>query len=99
MGAAPVADFRRLSLTRAAHEAVAANLDLAAEDRRVAAGRQIVRESRAVLRPRVSATGVAEQIDLDERLLVTLERADHTAAGEIYGSRFYRVYRALLLAS
>ena len=36
--------------------------------------------------------------DLDERLLVTLERADHTAAGEIYGSRFYRVYRAVLLA-
>ncbi len=36
--------------------------------------------------------------DLDQRLLVTLERADQTAASEIYGSRFYRVYRALLLA-
>ena len=65
LGAAPVDGVRRLSLTRAAHEAVAANLDLAAEDRRVAAGRQIVRESRAVLRPRASMTGVAEQIDPD----------------------------------
>ncbi len=65
VGAAPVAGVRRLSLTRAAHEAVAANLDLAAEDLRVAAGRQIVRESRAALRPRVSATGVAERIDPD----------------------------------
>ena len=60
----PVAE-RRLSLETVAREAVAANLDLAADERRVAAGRHIVRESRAVLRPRVSMSGVAEQIDPD----------------------------------
>ena len=62
---APPTAARRLSLVTAAQEAVAANLDLAADERRVAAGRQIVRESRAVLRPRVSASGFAEQIDPD----------------------------------
>ena len=44
---------------------MAANLDLAADDRRVAAGRQIVRESRAALRPQISVSGIAEQIDPD----------------------------------
>ena len=62
---APPAAERRLSLVTAVREAVAANLDLAADERGVAAGRQIVRESRAVLRPRVSASAVAEQIDPD----------------------------------
>lgn len=36
--------------------------------------------------------------ELDESLLVALERADLTAAGEVYDSRLYRTYRALLLA-
>lgn len=63
--AAPAPAVRRLSLTQAAHEALAANLDLAADDRRVAAGRQFLRESRAALRPQVSASGVAERIDPD----------------------------------
>ena len=62
---APPAVARRLSLVAAAQEAVAANLDLAAAARGVAAGRQIVRESRAVLRPHVFASGVAEQLDRD----------------------------------
>ena len=65
---APPAAARRLSLVEAAREAVAANLDLAADERRVAAGRQIVRESRAALRPRVSASAVAEQIDPDRAM-------------------------------
>lgn len=62
---APPAGARRLSLVTAAQEAVSANLDLAADERSVAAGRQTVRESRAVLRPRVSASGVAQRIDPD----------------------------------
>ena len=35
---------------------------------------------------------------LDEKLVVALERAELTAAGEAYGGRLYRAYRALLLA-
>ncbi len=62
---APPAGGRRLSLVTAAREAVAANLDLAADGQHVAAGRQIVRESRAGLRPHVFASAVAERIDLD----------------------------------
>ena len=35
---------------------------------------------------------------LDEKLLVALERAELTSAGEAYDGGFYRVYRSLLLA-
>lgn len=61
----PPVSRRRLSLTAAAREAVQANLDLAAEDRGVAAGRQLVREARSRHRPRVFLEGVAQQIDED----------------------------------
>ena len=47
---------RRLSLAAAAHEAVSANVDLAAFDRFVAAGRQAVQAARAALRPQVTAS-------------------------------------------
>ncbi len=56
---------RRLSLASAAREAVAANLDLLAADRSVAAGRQAVRAAGAALRPQVTASGGAETIDRD----------------------------------
>ena len=56
---------RRLSLASAAREAVAANLDLLAADRSVAAGRQAVRAAGAALRPQVTASGSAETIDRD----------------------------------
>ena len=56
---------RRLSLLSAAREAVAANLDLAAADRSVAAGRQVARAARAALRPQIAASGGAETIDRD----------------------------------
>ena len=62
---APPVAGGHLSLATAAREALAANLDLAADERGMAAGRQSVRESRAVLRPRVSTSGVAERIDPD----------------------------------
>ncbi len=61
----PPAAGRRLSLVMAAREAVAANLDLAADERHVAAGRQTVRESRAGLRPRLFASAAAQRIDPD----------------------------------
>ena len=56
---------RRLSLAAAAREAVTANLDLAADDLLLAAGRQIVRGARAARRPRVSLSGMTRQIDMD----------------------------------
>ena len=62
---APPPATRRLSLSVAAREAVAANLDLAAEDRFVAVGRQVVRGARAARRPQVSLWGMTQQIDTD----------------------------------
>ena len=51
---------RCLSLASAAREAVSADLDLAAFDQVLAAGRQTVRTARAALRPRVTASAVTE---------------------------------------
>ena len=51
---------RYLSLASAAREAVSANLDLAAFDHVVAAGRQTVRTARSVLRPQITASAVTE---------------------------------------
>ena len=62
---APPAAARRLSLAAAVREAVAANLDLAADDRLVAAGRQIVRGTRAAHRPRIALSAATRQINLD----------------------------------
>ncbi len=56
---------RRLTLSAAAQEAVAANLDLLAADRFVAAGDQERRIARAAWYPQVSAAGLAETIDRD----------------------------------
>lgn len=63
--AEPVNVGRRLSLASAAREAVAANLDLAAADRSVAAGRQTLRAARAALLPQLTASGGVETIDRD----------------------------------
>ena len=62
---APPPAARRLSLAVTVREAVAANLDLAADDRLVAAGKQVVRGARAARRPQVSLSGLTEQIDTD----------------------------------
>ena len=59
----PPPAVRRLSLAVAAREALAANLDLAAEDRAVAAGREIVRTARAAHRPQLSLWGVSQHVD------------------------------------
>ena len=60
---APPPAVRRLSLARAAREAVEANIDLAAEDQSVAAGRESVRSARAAGRPQLSLWGETQQID------------------------------------
>ena len=54
---------RRLDLTSAAREAVAANLDLAVSDETVSAGRQTVRVAGAALLPQISASGLGEMVD------------------------------------
>lgn len=56
---------RRLTLPMAAREAVAANLELLANQRVVAAGDQERRIARSALRPQLSVGGVSEVIDGD----------------------------------
>jgi hypothetical protein len=54
---------RRLTLDSAVREAIKVNLDLAAEDRNVAAGEQVVKEARSVLLPRVDLDAAGQLID------------------------------------
>jgi len=56
---------RRLSLQSAVRESIAANLDLAAENRNVAAGEQAVKQARSVLLPQVDLDAKGEMIDDD----------------------------------
>lgn len=56
---------RRVSLASVAQEAVAVNLDLAAQDRAVAAGAELVREARSALLPQTEIGGTATFIDKD----------------------------------
>ncbi|MBW2392609.1 MAG: TolC family protein [Deltaproteobacteria bacterium] len=56
---------RRLSLESAVREAIAANLDLAAQNRNVAAGEQVVYEARSFLLPRIDLDAQGAVIDDD----------------------------------
>jgi len=56
---------RQLTLSTTVKEALAANLDLAAGRRRVAAGAQVVREARSNLFPQVEVSGTGRLIDKD----------------------------------
>ncbi len=56
---------RKLTLLSAVEEAVSANLDLAVSDRLVAAGRQEVRQARALYYPAVDAASLTTFIDDD----------------------------------
>jgi outer membrane protein TolC len=56
---------RQLSLAEVVRQASQANLDLAAADRTVTAGLEIVRQARANLRPRADVSGQALFIDQD----------------------------------
>jgi ABC-type uncharacterized transport system substrate-binding protein len=56
---------RRLSLQSAVRESIAANLDLAAENRNVAAGEQVVNQARSVLLPQVDLDAQGAVIDDD----------------------------------
>jgi outer membrane protein TolC/ABC-type uncharacterized transport system substrate-binding protein len=54
---------RRLTLDSAVRQAIKANLDLAAENRNVAAGEQGVKEARSVLLPRLDLDAAGQVID------------------------------------
>jgi outer membrane protein TolC len=56
---------RRLSLQSAVREAIAANLDLAAQNRNVAAGEQVVNQARSSLLPQVDLDAQGAMIDDD----------------------------------
>lgn len=56
---------RRLSLESAVREAIAANLDLAAQNRNVAAGEQVVKEARSTLLPQIDLDAQGSLIDDD----------------------------------
>jgi outer membrane protein TolC len=56
---------RRLSLERAVREDIAANLDLAAQNRNVAAGEQVVKEARSSLLPQIDLDAQGAVIDDD----------------------------------
>jgi outer membrane protein TolC len=56
---------RRLSLESAVREAIAANLDLAAQNRNVAAGEQVVNETRSSLLPQIDLDAQGAVIDDD----------------------------------
>ncbi len=72
---------RKISLSAAVKEAVEANLDLAASDREVAAGRQEVRIAKSVLFPQLEISAVGAVID-DDRARASLgTRAERTLAG------------------
>lgn len=78
----PVA-ARRLGLPDAVREALAANLDLAAANRSVAAGRQAVRGARAALLPQVSASSNIDAIDPDRAASSFGLQPAWTAAGSV----------------
>ena len=64
---------RTLSLPAVVRESSLANLDLAAADRTVAAGKQTVREAKSALLPRFDLFGSATQVDRDRASFIIPE--------------------------
>ena len=81
--AGPTEQTRRLSLVSTVREALAANPDVAAASRAVAAGSQTVRAARAALRPQLRASTGAEAIDRDRAESSFGLRPAFTAAGSL----------------
>jgi outer membrane protein len=76
-----VPDIPQISLLKAVNEAVAANLDLAVEEKSVAAGKEEVRIARSVLFPRLDLSAIGVIID-DDRAKASLgSQAERTLAG------------------
>ena len=75
--------FPLLTLREAVERAVDANLDLAAKTRDVAAGAQVVRQARAVLRPQIDAGITGLRIDSDRAGMDFSGQAEQTWTGSL----------------
>ena len=73
----------KLTLSQAVREAVAANLSLAATDRRVAAGAEDVRLARSRLRPRLDLSALGLVIDDDRAAGSFGSQAERTVSGAL----------------
>jgi outer membrane protein len=78
---------RRLSLQSAVRESIAANLDLAAENRNVAAGEQVVKQARSVLLPQVDLDAKGEIIDDDRAEISSGATPERSVTGSVTASQ------------
>jgi outer membrane protein TolC len=78
---------RRLSLQSAVRESIAANLDLAVENRNVAAGEQVVKQARSVLLPQVDLDAKGEMIDDDRAEFSGGGTPERTVTGSVTASQ------------
>ena len=91
---APTGITRRLSLAGVTREALAANLEIMAADRSVAAGRGSVQSARAPLLPQVTALGNYETIDQDRADSTFGIQPEWTAVGAVSVSQLLYSDRA-----
>ncbi len=78
---------RRLSLESAVRESIAANLDLAAQNRNVAAGEQVVKQARSVLLPQVDLDARGEIIDDDRAEISSGATPERSVTGSVTASQ------------
>jgi outer membrane protein TolC len=78
---------RRLSLQSAVRESLAANLDLAVENRNVAAGEQLVKQARSVLLPQVDLDAKGEMIDDDRAEISSGATPERSVTGSVTASQ------------
>jgi outer membrane protein len=74
---------RQLDLYSTVQEAVAANLDLAVQDRTVAAGIQDIKEARSTLLPHIDLSGLGVMIDEDRAEASFGQQAERTVSGSV----------------
>jgi outer membrane protein TolC/ABC-type uncharacterized transport system substrate-binding protein len=72
---------RRISLASAVREAIAANLDFAASDRAVSAGKENIREARSALLPQIDISSEGVIIDRDRAEASLGSQAERTFSG------------------
>jgi outer membrane protein len=74
---------RRLSLQSAVRESLAANLDLAVENRNVAAGEQVVKQARSALLPQVGLDAAGQVIDDDRAEISSGATPERSVTGSV----------------
>ncbi|MDY6838209.1 MAG: TolC family protein [Thermodesulfobacteriota bacterium] len=78
---------RHLSLNSAVREAIAANLDLAVQDRNVAAGKQVVNQARSALLPRMDLDAKGFVIDDDRAMATGGVQPERSVTGSATGTQ------------